>query len=371
MAKRKKTVIAASGELQKFNDTVFMQALLKLQDAGIISIDEGFNQQDYEKILDTVSGNVTEWIEETFSDEEKADFIEWVKRKEREQQEETAPTTVYPETFTMSLANAVTSLATVEAPITRDVREAAKFPAGNDVSVYVQLGFDAETAKENGITIPSRITDFDLEVLNAIISLMNAGNRLFWPEQIASVLKGKKAIETATHEAELNRIIAAVERLRFTSVYIDATEQFGNLKYKADPSRVNNGHVVYDENILYLRGARAINLQNGKTVRAWEYAGNKMPVLYEYSQRLKQIASVDLRLLDTGVRTDETITVAKTYMLREISKMKRGSRNNTKMLYSTILKACGIEKPEDDSEKAKDAFRKRKKRFTTDYLAKQ
>ena len=79
---------------------------------------------------------------------------------------------------------------------------------------------------------------------------------------------------------------------------------------------------------------------------------------------------MDLRLLDTGVRTDETITVAKTYMLREISKMKRGSRNNTKMLYSTILKACGIEKPEDDSEKAKDAFRKRKKRFTTDYLVK-
>ena len=370
MAKRKKTVIAASGELQKFNDTVFMQALLKLQDAGIISIDEGFNQQDYEKILDTVSGNIANWIEDSCTDEQIDEFIEWVKRKEREQQEETAPTTVYPETFTMSLANAVTSLATVEAPITRDVREAAKFPAGNDVSVYVQLGFDAETAKENGITIPSRITDFDLEVLNAIISLMNAGNRLFWPEQIASVLKGKKAIETATHEAELNRIIAAVERLRFTSVYIDATEQFGNLKYKADPSRVNNGHVVYDENILYLRGARAINLQNGKTVRAWEYAGNKMPVLYEYSQRLKQIASVDLRLLDTGVRTDETITVAKTYMLREISKMKRGSRNNTKMLYSTILKACGIEKPEDDSEKAKDAFRKRKKRFTTDYLVK-
>ena len=277
------------------------------------------------------------------------------------------PTTKYPEEFTMSLTNVVSNLPRIDAPITRDVMQAAKLPVGDNVSVYVQLGFDKETAKENGITIPNRIVDFDLEVLNAIVSLLEAGNRLFWPEQIASVLKGKKAEETKTHDSEIERIIASVERLRFTAVYIDATEQFAHQKYKVDPERIveqNDGqHAVYDENILYLRGARIINLQNGKSVRAWEYAGNKPPVLHEYSKRLKQITKVDIRLLDTGIRSTETITVAKTYLLREISKMKRGTRNNTKMLYSTIFKACGIDKPENDTPKAKNTNFNHKKRL--------
>lgn len=372
MAKRKANIIRANGGLRKFDDTLFMQLLLKLQEDGLISIDSGFSQKDYEAALDRFSGNMADWIEDTFTDEQIDEFLEWAKKRliaEEEPEEEPAPTTVYPKEFTMSLANAVTSLATVDAPITRNVLQAAKFPVGNDVNVYVSLGFDTETAKENGITIPSRITDFDLEVLNAIISLLKAGNSLFWPEQIASVLKGKKAVETTTHETEMNRIIAAVERLRFTSVLIDATEQFANQRYKADPERIEEQqgipHVVYNDNILHLRGARAVNLQNGKSVIAWEYAGNKMPVLYEYSQKLKQITNVDLRLLDTGVRTDETITVAKTYMLREIMKMKRGSRNNNKMLFSTIFKACGIEKPEDGSQKARNTNFNRKKRFKT------
>lgn len=285
------------------------------------------------------------------------------------------PTTIYPDTFTMSLANAVTNLASVTAPVTKDIkRESTHFPVGKDATVYVQLGINVETALDSGITIPKGIDDFDLEVLNAIVSLLKAGNRIFWPAQIASVLKGKKAADTNTHETEIERIKKSVERLRFTAVYIDATEQFRNLKYPVDPNREvlqDDGikHVVYDDNILHLRGARLVNLQNGKSVTAWEYISKEMPVLYDYSQQLKQVTSLDIRLLDTGTRSDETQTVAKTYMLREITKMRKGSRNNTKMLFSTIFRACGIDKPENDSRQAKNTNFNRKKRLKT-YIAK-
>lgn len=374
MAKRKAPVIGAGSELRKFDDTIFMQLLRRLQEDGLISIDSDFNEADYQAALDRFSAGTAEWIEETFTDEEIDQFLEWSsKRAGNAFLEETAPTTVYPEKFTMSLANAVTNLSTVESKTQKS------FSVGSGAEVYVSLGIDTETAKENGITIPGKITDFDLAVLNAIVSLYSAGNRLFWPEQIASVLKGKKAIETAAHENEIDRIVTAVERLRFTSVLIDATEQFANhgkykTKYKAKEERItelpDSTHIIYNDNILHLRGARVINLQNGKSVNAWEYVATKEPILYEYSKALNQITNVDLRLLDTGVRSDEPITIAKLYMLQEIMKMKNGSRDSKKMLFTTIFKRCGLDKPKDESEKAKDAFRKRKKRFTTEYLVK-
>ena len=373
MAKRKATIIAPNSEVREISDNLFMRVLQKLQDDGVISIEGELSKENCNELLERFTGQVSE----AYADKTPEEIQQEIDRLQQKLRDKTsanaAPTTTYPDKYIMPLANAVTSLASVSAPLTRDALAAQKLSVGGDVSVYVSLGLDSDTAKENGITIPGRITDFDLEVLNAVVSLLKAGNRLFWPEQIASVLKGKKAIAT-THDEEINRIVTAIERLRFTAVYIDATEQFANHRYKTDPDRVQDQHgvkhVVYDENILYLRGARAVTLQNGKTVTAWEYAGNRMPVLYEYSDRLNQITKVDIHLLDTGIRSDETMTVAKTYMLREISKMKRGSRNNNKMLFSTILKACGIDQPENDSEKAKDAFRKRKTRFTTDYFVK-
>lgn len=273
------------------------------------------------------------------------------------------PTTIYPKQYIMPLAKVVTELASVNAPVTKDLTQAEKINVGKAVSVYVQLGFTPETARENGIEIPERIVDFDLQVLNAIITLLKAGNTVFWPEQILSVLKGKTSNENK-HEGEIERVISAVEKLRFTPVYIDATEQFAQQKkYKIDASKVIDRHVIYDENILFLRGARAISLNNGKTVTAWEYASNKMPILYTYSEQLNQVTSVNIRLLDTGTRNDETSILAKTYMLREIAKMKSKTRNSRKMLYVTIYKACGIDKNDSEDAKAKEANKKRRNRY--------
>lgn len=288
----------------------------------------------------------------------------------------TGLTTKHPEEFKSILSLAVRNLTEVTEPVTKTIGTGHAFNVAKknepEINVYVQAGLDPESARKEGITIPGNIKPFDLDVLDAVVSLFVAGNRVIWAEQIASVLKGKRKI-VKVHDPEIKRIKDAVEKLRFTPVFVDATAQFTNQKgYIPDSEQIetrndskgNEKHVcIYNDNILHLEGA-TVDIKNGKRVDAWQFISDKMPVLYRYSDRLGQVTQFPINLLDTGNRSDETTITARNYMLREIQKMKSKHRHNNKMLFETILSACGIDKPSDEEDKSiKADFRQKKSRL--------
>ena len=82
-------------------------------------------------------------------------------------------------------------------------------------------------------------------------------------------------------------------------------------------------------------------LKNGKKVHGWEYAGNRAPILYQYSNAIKQLTTVPCKLLNTGGRNSAAKIAIRGYMLQEIRKMQSNTRNNKKILYKRVLDCCG------------------------------
>lgn len=185
---------------------------------------------------------------------------------------------------------------------------------------------------DDNITLPKNYTQYDRAVLNAICSLYNAGNKAFTPIMVFRSMTGRTNDETI-EPSVLKAVTESIEKQRRAIVKIDGTEELTRRKVPGVES------LTFDENILNLTAA-TIKV-NGVKTKGYIFV-NK-PVLYRYCETTKQIITVPIQLLNTkSIKNTPDIIVIREYLLRQIELIKKGIRNNKKILYETVFEECGI-----------------------------
>ena len=125
----------------------------------------------------------------------------------------------------------------------------------------------------------------------------------------------------------------SLDKSRFMRLRVDFTEEARARNMKIDKAEI-------DSNLLE---ARAVIVRTGRH-ETGAYKILAMPVLYQYSQRTKQIISIPLGLLDTkeATRNTEEIIPVKEYLVRRIEIIKHDKSQSNKIVYETIFDEVGI-----------------------------
>lgn len=260
-------------------------------------------------------------------------------------------TTNYPKDFVMPISKIALTLSRGDMEYQQEDNQFVKLKVRGkpdrekktDLYMYASLSLD-----ENCIST-GNINAFDMAVFRAILSLYNEGNTFFWPEQIYCVLSGHvkgEKIPKVT-EAMTSEITESVNKLMSSMLTINCTEQLEKSKKYSDVYRLAGADRT--QNMLYLEKCR-VTFKNGKTVTGWKYISIEPPLLYQYSNTIGQITAVPCKALNTGGRNSTVKIAIRDYMMQEISRMKRGTRKSTKMLYQTILECCGVGEKYTDAD---------------------
>lgn len=328
MAKRK-TVIGASGDLQKFNDTILMKFLLKLQEAGIISIDSDFSQADYDSILDRFSANFADWAEENFSDAEISEFLKWAKTKVAEQQAGTViPAQHAPEQYRYPTDKE-----------TRLMLSGAILPDGEALPVrgtgtYITV-FPAENEAPSDLPLTTEQYSIMLAMAQALITnggdISNSGVWLT-PEQLFRIMLADDNARMTPENRE--NIIAAV---RFM------------MNHKAEICD-KNGRKIRASSMIFGYEVENTKLENGNPVKlAWFV--KEMPIFMMYAYQRGQISAIPKPVvaLPSGMKYSEKNLAIRDYLLREIEWMKYsrkhpekryGKRTGTRILFNSVFEGC-------------------------------
>lgn len=214
------------------------------------------------------------------------------------------------------------------------------------VVTLLSVDWDEKELRERGISIPSwnRLTAFDRAVYTAVASLHFAGNQYITSRMVFQVLCGNKAKANPTQEI-LNQIAKSIERMSRIRVTIDAREEV---------QARHNVRAEFSGNLLSTQTARVFI--NGVMRDCIEI--NTEPILHRYARAKKQIAQMDVRMLDAPVSNTLENIELKDYLMRRVAgaKSEKGKMTNV-ILYSTLYEYLGL----DEAEYSEQALRNKKK----------
>ena len=199
----------------------------------------------------------------------------------------------------------------------------------NEVRTYNSLTYEG---KNISITGRHEFTAYDRAVHNAVCSLYVAGNEIISPGMVYRAMNGMSDNEKVSPQS-IEAIKNSLDKSRFMRLRVDFTDEARARNMKIDKAEI-------DSNLLE---ARAVIVRTGGH-ETGAYKILATPVLYQYSQRTKQIISVPLDLLDTkeATRNTEEIISIKEYLIRRIEVMKHDSKQSNKIVYDTIFDEAGV-----------------------------
>lgn len=194
------------------------------------------------------------------------------------------------------------------------------------VDILCDLVYEGDNVKLSG---RQPFTEYDRNVYNAVTSLYVYGDNshIVTPATVYRAMTGMTATEDPSPQ-QIGAVTRSIDKMRFIRATVDCTDQLQQRKLSLNGEAVTDGKID-----TYLLNASAIQVQaGGRTVRAYQI--DKTPVLYAYSNMLKQVLTFPASLLDikaidqrgniTGSRisnTESRIQV-KGYLLRRIESMK-------------------------------------------------
>ncbi len=184
---------------------------------------------------------------------------------------------------------------------------------------------------QKSVNLNAKITEFDLIVYNAIISIIEAGgtDTLMTPENIHRVMTGEKDSATPSKH-QVNEVIKSIDKMRFCRAIIDCTEEvlaynksqaiaeYDSLEFK----KRANGEFRYLFDTYLLASQWCIAACGNDEVRVLKLLSK--PVLAEYAKISGQILNIPSYLLNTKhiqANTQKNI-ILKDYLLRRIEQMK-------------------------------------------------
>lgn len=226
-----------------------------------------------------------------------------------------------------------------------------------EMKVFYSVYFDDNADTSIIYSRKRPLSAYDRAVHNTIVSMYEAGNNQFTLDQITRVMYAS----TSVGEKQKREVKNSIEKMILTRVKIDCSEQIQGYK---ELQATYEGYLINADKVSVLA-------DNGKQVEI--YSINKKPILYAYAQTINQVASVDIKLLDTKAvtrNTDEIIAI-KEYLLRRIEVIKNAkSKTNNTILYDTIFKNCDIVLDTSKTRTQEHRYKKQIKLLLQDWQSK-
>ena len=206
-----------------------------------------------------------------------------------------------------------------------------------------------------GVDIKSRqqFNSIDQEVYDAIVSIYINGYTMYPGEPVVFTAKnvwttmtGKDSSTTKITESQLLMIEESIDKLAYSQLDIDLSEEIENFKYPFDLSDAKlSGNMLNVEKLKFRI--------SGSTVRGYRLLSK--PILLSYAQPKKQIASIPMEVLNTPVNKGRRILMLQGYLLRRIIAMKGSGKLSRTILYDTIYKTLN---EENEDRRRKGELRK-------------
>ena len=197
---------------------------------------------------------------------------------------------------------------------------------------------DAKTQRAVILDIADKVkglTKFDRSVINAVFSVIEAGNTTFTSKQVAIQ-------NTQTEKPSPNTVGAytkSIEKMQAIVHKIDATEHYEQNGVDLEGMGVKK--VEHTGYLLPVEGI-TITMNNGTKVNGYRLIKN--PILLDYAKDVKQIHTVDNEVLNVPVRLDETALLIRDYLIQQIGIIyNTHSKVNNNILISTVLDYAGVD----------------------------
>ena len=232
------------------------------------------------------------------------------------------------------------------------VRE--KHGKSEPVISYVSFSYD-DTADLEILNKKGRfnITAYDRRVYNAVSTLFTNGRITVSLSEILSVMTGYK--RTNATKSQLETIEKSLEKLKSIKVYIDMTEEVRHKLIKDKRPLIDAGilndqsdrikRAVIEDNMLHFRKGELIS-ENGKVFKSIQIIAE--PALLTYNRAKKTLLTIPMEYIGLESRntTDKTIAF-QDYLLMRIFSYKNNKMRENKILYETLYRDSGQERPED------------------------
>lgn len=199
----------------------------------------------------------------------------------------------------------------------------------NKTGIITIINIDYEN---KNIDLPSNFTAYDRTVLNACVSLFEAGNECYTPDTIYRCMNGLTDSEMPSPQQK-GAITKSIDKMRRLYCKLDYTNEA--------KARKKNTTECYIED--YILSSTKITLKaGGNEVQGYKF--NSKPILYQYAQISKQIISVPAKLLNTksALNSTDDVIIIREYLIRAIEDMKNRKRNN-KITYDGIYEEIGLD----------------------------
>ena len=215
-----------------------------------------------------------------------------------------------------------------------------------EVNTYMCLDF--KEFRDRGIQIAEedRLTRFDRLIHDAVSTLWEVGhddgrkdNEYITPRILYQVINGNSGNSEDCGKKMRDRILSSLDKMRNTQIEIDASEEAHAFKICSYRYR---GNLLPSERVeAVIRGQRV------DCIHVF-----RLPPLFEYAERKRQIDHVKLDILRVpGVNTIERIEV-KDYLLRRVLSAKnKTSKLQGRIKMSTLYDEIGVQESTDKKRK--------------------
>ena len=197
------------------------------------------------------------------------------------------------------------------------------------------------------------ITAYDRRVYNAVSTLFVNGRKTVSLTEIFSVMTGYTRKNPA--KSQMEAIERSLEKLKSIKVYIDLTDEVKHKVIEDKQPLIDAGilkdhsdkikKAVIEDNMLHFRKGEIVS-EKGKVFKSIQIVGE--PTLLTYNRAKKTLLTIPMEYigLEGQNATDKTIAF-QDYLLMRIFGFKNKKMRENKVLYDTLYRDSGQEKPED------------------------
>ena len=231
------------------------------------------------------------------------------------------------------------------------LNEMVRIPVGKTGYVDITLLPDTKIKLVSGDVFKPTIehpTLFDLALIEGVISLKKAGNKVFSVSQLLRHLNGNS--RNGCTDEKMAEVTERLRNMMGWRIVIDAREEFQY--YKKLPSKTlayMEGHlldIVYLKTTTNVRGV--YNEFFGFPVNGcFEIPKDKnVAITHEaYSETIGKLTCFPTKLLDVkGVKKTNQNKIIANYLLQRIQGLKNNKRGIHSILFETLQKDCELEK---------------------------
>ena len=218
------------------------------------------------------------------------------------------------------------------------------------VSFYYDDSADLEILNKKG---RFNITAYDRRVYNAVSTLFVNGKDTVSLAEIFSVMTGYTKKNPS--KSQIDTIERSLEKLKSIKVYIDLTAEVKHKMIENRQPLIEAGilsnmtdkikRAVIEDNMLHFRKGELVS-EKGRVFKSIQIIGE--PALLTYNRAKKTLLTIPMEYigLEGQNTTDKTIAF-QDYLIMRIFGYKNGKMRENRILYETLYRDSGQERPED------------------------